>query len=342
MRPSSHLAIHVLAAATIVGAPIGARAEETPKPREWKLSVAVGPAFALGQAADAWAKRVAERSGGTIAVTVHPGASLAKRDPDREFAALRDGAAELAVGSTLPWSAAVDALAVIGLPWLAPEPRQLAQLATGDVRDRLFAAIEQAGAVPLALAPLPHRALATGAKAVRTPDDVRGLGVRISASRYLADLYAGLGARPQTMSLPDAAAALRAGTLDAQEGPVAAMVAARVDALGLRHVTLWGAVAELAVFAVHRAAWEGCSPAERAQVVAAAREAADDLARNAAREEQEALRALRDGDVELLRPTPSGIAAFAARARPVYDKWSAVAGADLVRAAESAAAAAPR
>src|SRR5512139_2092808 len=158
----------VLVAASMLGVSGMLRAEGAPKAREWKLSVAVGPAFALGQAADAWAKRIAERSGGTIAVSLHPGASLARRDPEREFGAVRDGAAELAVGSTLAWSAEVEALAVVGLPWLAPEPRQLAQLAAGEVKDRLFAAIERAGAVPLAAAPLPHRALATSAKAVRT------------------------------------------------------------------------------------------------------------------------------------------------------------------------------
>jgi len=340
LRRRNRIAFVVAVSMTIVAT--SGHAEESVKPREWKLSVAVGPAFALGQAADAWAKRITERTGGAIAVALHPGASLAQRDPEREFGALRAGAAELAVGSTLAWAAEVDALAVVGLPWLAPEPRQLAQLATGVVRDRLFAAIEAAGAVPLALAPLPHRALATSAKAVRTPEDVSGLAVRIAPSRYLADFFAGLGARPQSMSLAGAAAAFRAGTLGAQESPLAAMAAARVDGLGLRHVTLWGAVAELAVFAVGRAAWEGCSAAEREQVAASAREAADDLARSALREEQDALRALRDRDVELVRPTASGTAAFAARARPVYDKWSAVAGAELVRAAESAVAAAPR
>ncbi len=316
--------------------PTSALAEDAPKPREWKLSVAVGPAFALGKAAETWARRISERSGDSMLVALHPGAALANRDPEREFGALRDGAADLAVGSTLAWSAQVDALAVVGLPWLAPDAGRLAQLATGDVRDRLFAAIAKAGVVPLALAPLGHRALATAAKAVRTPDDVHGLGVRIAASHYLADFYAGLGARPRTMAFADVAAAIRAGTLDAQEGPVAAMVATRVDALGLRHVMLWGAIAELAVFAVSRAAWDGWSTEQRDWVAAAARETALELAGIAAREEQDALVVLRDRGVDLLRPTASGIAAFAAAARPVYVKWSAVAGADITHAAERA------
>src|SRR5512137_2702520 len=87
----------------------------------WKLSAAVGPAFALGKAGERWAKLIAEQSGGSVSVQFHPGAALASRDPAREFVALRDGAADLAVGSTLFWSGQVVELNAIGLPWPAPE-----------------------------------------------------------------------------------------------------------------------------------------------------------------------------------------------------------------------------
>jgi TRAP-type transport system periplasmic protein len=86
----------------LVAADLSAQAT-TGKPKELKLSVAVGPAFALGKAGEQWAKRVTERSGGALSVVASPGATLAQRDPAREFAALRDGAVDLAVGSSLFW-----------------------------------------------------------------------------------------------------------------------------------------------------------------------------------------------------------------------------------------------
>ena len=330
--------LRVLIALILCAVSACCRADDAPKPREWKLSVAVGPAFALGQGADAWAKHIGERTNGALNIVLQPGTALAKRDPDREFGALRDGVADLAVGSTLHWSAQVDALSVVGLPWLAPEVRQLEQLATGEVKDRLFAAIDQAGAVPLAVAPLGHRAIATRAIAIRVPDDIRGNDVRIASSRYLVDFYAGLGARPFALPFAQAAEAFAAGRLNAQEGSPAAFVATRVDALGLKHVTLWGAIAELAVFAVNRAAWESWTADQRAQVVAAADDAAAELVRRAREEEQSARATLHSHGVELLRLTASGTAAFAAAARPTYDKWAAVAGPEIVRAAEHAVA----
>ena len=312
----------------------------TDKPREWKLSVAVGPAFALGKAGERWAKLVGEKSNGALVVVPGYGAALAQRDPAREFAALREGAADLAVGSTLYWSAQVNALAVVGLPWLAPDATQLDALTRDTMKERLFLALEQAGVVPLALAPLGYRSLATTSRAVGTPDDAAGLRVRTTATPFLTDVYAGLAMLPQATSFAAAQAAFRAGTLDAQEGTPATFGAARLDAVGVRHVLLWEAIAEIAIFAVNATTWQGWTDAQRALVSDAAQEVARELPSLVRAENDAALTALRKHGVTVTRLTASGRAAFAAAGRGVYERWAAVAGDDLVRAAEVAVKAA--
>ena len=307
---------------------------------EWKLSTAVGPAFALGAAGERWAKLIVEAGGGKIRVKVHPGASLAGRDPAREFVALRDGAADLAVGSTLFWSTQVAELNVIGLPWLAADAKDIDALISGAMKERLDAAIERAGAVPLAYAALGTRALATHRIAVQAPDDVAGMKVRTVSVPLVADLLFALRAAPQTMAYADAQAALRAGTIDAQEGTPATMAAARLDALGFRHVVLWGATAEVAVFAVNRAAWDGLTVRQRTLVSEAAREAARELPERVHTEQEAALAELGKRGVAVTRLTASGRAAFAFAARSAYDRWAALVGPDLAHAAEGAITAA--
>ena len=327
--------ILLLAALLLVAA--GAPAQEPKdKPAPWKLSAAVGPAFALGKAGDRWAKLIAEQSGGSVPVQFFPGAALASRDPAREFVALRDGAADLAVGSTLFWSGQVVELNAIGLPWLAPEDKDLAGLTSEAVTERLAVALERAGVVPLAFAVLGHRELATTGKVPRSPEEMAGIKVRLAATPFLTDFFVSLGAAPRAMTLADAQAALRAGTLDAQEGSLAAIAAARLDTLGVRQLMLWGAVAECAVFAANKAAWDGWTAEQRTVARAAAVEAARGLPALARAENDAALVELRKRGVTVTRLTASGRAAFAAAARGAYDKWAAVAGLDLVRAAEAA------
>jgi TRAP-type C4-dicarboxylate transport system substrate-binding protein len=310
--------------------------EPKDKPAPWKLSAAVGPAFALGKAGERWAKLIAEQSGGNVAVQFFPGAALASRDPAREFVALRDGAADLAVGSTLFWSVQVVELNAIGLPWLAPEDKDLAALTSEAITERLAAAMERAGVVPLAFAVLGHRELATTGKVPRSPEDMAGIKVRLAATPFLTDFFVSLGAEPSAMTLADAQAALRAGTLNAQEGSLAAIAAAQLDTLGVKQLMLWGAVAECAVFAANKAAWDGWTVEQRAVARDAALEAARGLPALARAENDAALIELRKRGMTVTRLTPTGRAAFAAAARGVYDKWAAVAGPDLVRAAEAA------
>jgi TRAP-type C4-dicarboxylate transport system substrate-binding protein len=332
-RGAALATIAVVAAALHVG---DSRAEPT---SELKLSVAVGPAYALGMAGDRWAKRIAERSEGRLQVKVFAGATLAQRDPAREFTALKNGAADLAVGSSLYWSAQVKELGVVGLPWLVAGRHRLDALLSAPVADAFSAAVTREGVVPVAFAALGFRVLATTDRAVEIPADLGGMRVRIVAPPAVAAFYAALGAQPGTMTFAAAEAAFAAGTLDAQDGSVASFAATHVYSIGLKRVLLWDAIAEAAVFAVNRSRWESWTEAERSVVLDSARDVAGELAGLAQREEDAALKDLRRGGMTIVRLTPSGRDAFIAATRGLYNHGAAIAGPDLVREAEAAVAA---
>jgi TRAP-type transport system periplasmic protein len=90
------------------------------------------------------------------------------------------------------------------------------------------------------------------------------------------------------------------------------------------------------VFAVNRAFWNGLSEEQRGLVNEAAQQAAGELPALVRAENDAALAELRRRGVAITRLTATGQRAFAAAARGVYDRWSGVAGEDLVRAGEAA------
>lgn len=310
--------------------------------KELKLSVAVGPAYALGAAGERWAKRITEKSKGNLAAKLFPGAILSQRDVAREFVALRDGAADLAIGSSLYWSAQVPPLGVVGLPWLAAEPAQLDALITSPVADALLAGIGRAGVVPLALASFGHREFASRERSVRAPAELKGLKVRVSGAPLLTAVYAAFGARPLTMAFADSQTAFAAGTLDLQDGTPATFAGAHLDALGVKRVVLWGAVAEVAVFAANRARWDALTDVERTLVRESAQETASELAALVRQENEAALTTLQKRGITVVRLTRGERAAFAAAARGTYDQLATEAGIELARAAEAAVRAATR
>ena len=129
---------------------------------EFRLSTAQAPTYPLGRAGERWAQLANEKARGAFEVRQYPGATLAQRDPAREFGALKDGTADLSVGSALAWSGQFAPLAVYAVPWMAVEAREQEALAADTaLRERVFALMESAGVVGLAIAPLGEHVLAT-------------------------------------------------------------------------------------------------------------------------------------------------------------------------------------
>ncbi len=309
--------------------------------REWKLSTALGPAYPQGKAAEIWAALIRERSGGRLAVALFPGATLAQRDPAREFAALRDGSIDLAVGSTAAWAAQVQALNLIALPWLVQDGDGLDRLLEGAVGSRLAESVQAAGAVPLAWANDGFLELATR-RAVHAPADLKGALLRVAATPLFLDTLVALGARPASMGAEAALVAQHNGALDGELTTVAAYRTSRLYAEGLPHLLLWGAHADALLFAVNRGVWDGLSDADRDLVRQAAREAAVEASALARKQAgAQALAELAQQGATVTRLTPSGKQPFKDATRALYERWAGVVGADLLHAAE-AALAAPR
>ena len=309
-----------------------ARAQEK---SEVRLSTATGPAFAIGKAGERWAALLTESFASAYEVRHYPGATLALRDPLREFGALRDGAADMAVGSALAWSAQLPPFAVYGLPWLAPEVReQEALAAAAGVRERIDAAAAAAGVVVIATAPLGERAIATFDGGITAPAALKGRTIRTTTIPLILDTLATLGARPASMTLAEAQAQFAARALDGQEGPPSTLAAARVAASGLKFVTRWGAFADAMVFAVRQPLWSRWSPAQQAAAGVAALTAAREA--GALAREDAAFGELNKQGVDVVRPTPAQRAALRAAVESVWTKWTPAIGAELVAAAQAA------
>lgn len=306
---------------------------------EVKLSVAQSPAFPLGRAAERWAALVNETAARAFHVKLYPGVTLAGRDPAREFGALKDGIADMAVGSALAWSAQFPSAGVYVLPWLAPEaPQQEALAGNAALLDLVARRATLSDVVVLAVAAAGGRVLATAKGAVRTPAEAAGLRVRVPGVPLAIDTYAALSARPQALDFAAAQSAYMSGALDGQDALPTALVAQRISATGQRTVTRWGAFADAMIFAVRRSAWDGWTDAQRNDVRAAAVLAARE-AQGVAREDAAVAELVKQG-ITVVTLSPVQRAALRAAVQNVWVKWSPAIGPELVAAAEAAVAAA--
>jgi TRAP-type transport system periplasmic protein len=331
----------VAVAATLGGFSVAASAQ-TYKP-EYKMSLVVGTAFPWGKGGEIWANLVRERTQGRINIKLYPGVSLIQGDQTREFSALRQGVIDMAIGSTINWSPQVKQLNLFSLPFLMPDYAAVDALTQGQVGKEIFATLEKAGVVPLAWGENGYREITNSKRPIRTPEDLKGLKIRVVGSPLFVDTFTALGANPTQMSWADAQPAFASGAVDGQENPMSIYTAAKLHTVGQKNVTMWGYVADPLVFVVNKEVWNSWTPADQAIVRQAAIDAGkEEIAiarRGLAEADQPLLKDIAALGVNITKLSPAEREAFVKATRPVYAKWKPQIGAELVTKAEQAIAA---
>lgn len=310
---------------------------------EYKMSLVLGPAYPWGKGGEIWANLVRERTQGRINIKLYPGVSLIQGDQTREFSAIRQGVIDLAVGSTINWSPQVKELNLFSLPFLMPDYAAMDALTQGDVGKEIFRIIDKAGVMPLAWGENGYREISNSKLAIKRPEDLKGLKIRVVGSPLFLDTFTALGANPTQMSWADAQPALATGAVDGQENPMAIYTAAKLHTMAQKHVTMWGYVADPLIFVVNKEVWASWTPADQAIVKQAALDAGKQeiaIARKGLAEaDRPLLKEISTQGVTVTQLSPQEREAFVKATRPVYDKWKNQIGANLVATAEKSIAA---
>ena len=256
---------------------------------------------------------------------------------------MRQGIIDMAVGSTINWSPQVQELNLFSMPFLMPDYKAIDALTGGEVGKKLFEIIASKDIVPLAWGENGFRELTNSKRSIKSPDDLKGLKIRVVGSPLFNDTFTALGANPTQMSWADAQPALSTGAVDGQENPLAIFSAGKLHTVGQKHVTLWHYVADPLIFALNKDIWASFTPDDQKSLREAAVEAGRygvALARKGVTpEDPSMLKDIEGFGVEIVSLSPEQQQAFAKATKPVYEKWKARIGTDLVATAEKAVAA---
>ena len=331
----------VAAAAAVCGLALPAAAAEYKS--EYRLSIVLAPPTPWGQAAKIWSDLVKERTQGRINIKLYPGVSLIQGDQTREFSALRQGVIDMAVGSTINWSPQIKELNLFSLPFLMPDYAAIDALTQGSVGQKIFQRLEQGGVVPLAWGENGYREVTNSKRAIRSPEDLKGMKIRVVGSPIYSDIFSALGANPTQMSWADAQPALSSGAVDGQENPLFLFNVLKMQNVGQKFVTAWGYVADPLIFVVNKDIWNSWTKADQDIVRQAALDAGKQeiaIARKGLTEaDKPAFKDIAAMGVNVTFLTPAEREVFIKATRPVYQKWTNTVGPALVKEAEAAIAA---
>jgi TRAP-type transport system periplasmic protein len=310
---------------------------------EYKMSLVLGKPFPWGIAGERWAELVKEKTGGRINVKTYPGTSLVGGDQTKEFTAIRQGAIDMAIGSTINWSPQVQQLNIFSMPFLMPDYKAIDALTGGDVGKELFKILEGKDVVPLAWGENGFRELSNSKHPIRKPDDLKGLKIRVVGSPLFLETFTAIGANPTQMSWADAVPALSSGAVDGQENPLTVFMAAKLNsAANQKNLTLWGYVADPLIFVVNKEVWNSWTPedqkAVREAAIQAGKENIEAARKGLVPPDDTVVKEIEAMGVTVARLTEAEKAEFKKATREVYDKWTKQIGPELIKKAEDAIA----
>lgn len=129
------------------------------------------------------------------------------------------------------------------------------------------------GLVGLAWAENGFRQVTNSKREIHSPEDVKGLRLRVVGSPIFIDIYRQLGADPVNMNWGDAVSAFQQGVVDGQENPVGVLVPVQIYQYH-KYATFWNYLVDPVIFYWNKKQWDSFPEDIQKIIKEAAQEAA--------------------------------------------------------------------
>ena len=193
----------------------------------YKFANNMPPSHPLNLRAQEAAGRIAQASGGRLEIRIFPSSQLGS-DTDA-LTQLRSGAIELFTLSGLILATLVPPASINGVGFAFKDYGQVWAAMDGPLGAYVRAEIRKRGLVPMErIWDNGFRHITTSTKPIVTPDDLRGMKLRVPVSPLWTSMFAALGASPQSINFSEVYSALQTHVVDGQENPLAVIDTAKL------------------------------------------------------------------------------------------------------------------
>jgi len=262
MKKLSILLVLLLAAGMVFAAGGGQQGSSGAKPIELIYTMVAVPADAHTQAMMVFKETVEKVSNGQIKVLTYDSGSLFKQE--QELAAVRSGQADI-TGLSAPWlTDASPWISMFGAGYIFQSYEHMTKVMNGPIGQEVFERVaKEQGVRPLGAQYLGTRQInLVDDKPVRTPDDLRGVNLRMPNSDAWIFLGKALGANPTAISFSELYMALQTKTVDGQDNPLPTNRSAKFYEV-TKSVTITNHVVDSIWPCINEAKWQSLSAQQK-------------------------------------------------------------------------------
>ena len=251
---------------------------------------------------------------GEFDVQINLNASLFKQGT--EPAAMARGNLELSSISAFDIAKLVPEFSLFTAGYVIRDPEHQQKVFNGPIGEEVFKPVVQKLEVtPLATAYLGTRqVMLRDDKDVKTPADLKGVKLRMPASKEWLFLGEALGATPTPLAFGEVYLALKTGTIDGQDNPLPSARAAKFYEVS-KTVVMTSHLVDAIFLAISSKFYNGLTPAQQQKVKTAAQAAANYNNENRIKDEGEIVQTFKTAGLKIVTPD---VAAFR---KTVQDKY---------------------
>ena len=277
-------------------------------------------------AAEMFAKAVQDRTKGEIKVTVYPANELGS--PPEQLEQIKLGAVDMGLPTQGQLDKYSKRFGVVMLPFVYDSYEHAYRVLDGPFMGWAGPDIEKQGMVHLANWEWGFRNITNNKRAINTPEDMKGLKMRVPPEIQLQATMEALGAVTAKIAFPELYMSLKQGVADGQDNPLSVIYHFKLYEVQ-KHLALTRHVYNSMVHVISKATWDKLT-ADQQQIVREESRKAGNFMRETLQKEDDTL--LANLKKEGMAVTTPDVAPFRALMQPAYDRIAGYSGKDNVDA----------
>jgi C4-dicarboxylate-binding protein DctP len=296
-----------------------------------KFSHVVATDTPKGKASEKFKELAEKYTGGKVKIEVYPNSTLYK--DKEELEALQLGSVQMLAPSNSKFGPlGIREFEVFDLPYILPDLKTLRKVTEGPLGLRLLKLLDSKGITGLAYWDNGFKQMSANKKLV-APSDYQGVKFRIQSSRVLQAQFKSLGSLPQVMAFSEVYQALQTGVVDGQENTWSNIYSQKFFEVQKTIAETNHGVIDYMV--VTNAKWWDSLPADVKKGLSEAMAEATAYGNKIANDINEAdkKRIADAGKAKIQKLSKEDVAAWRAAMEPVWKKFEADIGRDLIDAA---------
>jgi tripartite ATP-independent transporter DctP family solute receptor len=215
-------------------------------------------------------------------------------------------------------SSEVDLFGIFEMPYLVKDREHMKRIEQAVFWPKLAPESEKKGLRVIAVWENGYRNITNNKRPIKTPDDLKGIKLRVPEGKWRVKMFQAYGANPSPMKFSELFTSLQTGVMDGQENPLTQIYSAKLQEVQ-KYLSLSGHVYTPSYLIVGSRKWAALPADIRKVLEDTARETQAFVYELAAKEENDLLGKLKQAGMQVNEVDKD---AFFAASKPIYDEFS--------------------